>query len=152
MTHNGRESPINLDPMLRHGDMAANITLAPGDQISIPEVGYRTVVFGDVARPGAFVYKPGYRISDALSSVSGPTGQADLGKINVIRKDSKGVTQMVRVDFNEFVLHGNPTGNPLIQPGDALYIPDKKRPLSFDQVVGVLGGVGSAAYGVNALK
>ena len=37
LTHNGVASPINLDPMLRHGDMAANVTLSPGDQISIPE-------------------------------------------------------------------------------------------------------------------
>ncbi len=152
ITHNGITSPINLDPMLRKGDMHANLTLAPGDQISIPEIGYRTVVFGDVARPGAFIWKPGFRISDALSGVNGPTQQADLGKINVIRTDKIHGPQMVRVDFNKFVLHGDPTGNPLIQPGDALYIPDKKRPLSFDQVIGVLSGVGSAAYGVNALK
>lgn len=153
LTHNGKESPINLDPMLRHGDMAANITLAPGDQISIPEIGYRTVVFGDVNRPGAFVYKPGYRISDALSSVSGPTGQADLSKINVIRTDTVHRTQqMVRVNFNDFVLHGKPDGNPLIQPGDSLYIPDKHHTTSLGDILSGLAGFGSAAYGVNALK
>jgi polysaccharide export outer membrane protein len=152
LIHNGTSSPINLDPMLRHGDMHANITLAPGDQISIPEVGYHTVVFGDVARPGSFIWKPGYRISDALSSVSGPTGQADLGKINVIRPDKVHGPQLVRVNFNDFVLLGKASGNPLIQPGDALYIPDKKTPLTFGQVVSVLSGVGTAAYGYNALK
>ena len=151
LVHNGRTSPINLDPMLRHGDMAANITLAPGDQISIPEIAYRTVVFGDVARPGTFAYKPGFRISDALSGVAGPTPQADLGKINVIRTDKVRGTQMVRVNFNKFLLNGDLSGNPMIQPGDSLYIPDKKRPLSFEQVVGVLGGVGTAAYGASAL-
>ncbi len=151
LTHNGETTPIDLDPMLRKGDMHANITLAPGDQISIPEIGYHTVVFGDVARPGTFVWKPGYRISDALSSVSGPTPQADLGKINVIRTDKIHGPQMVRVNFNEFVLHGNPQGNPLIQPGDALYIPDKKRPPSLGDFLGALGGLGSAAYGASVL-
>ncbi len=146
LTHNGQTVPLNLDPMLRHGDMHANITLAPGDQISIPEIGYRTVVFGDVARPGAFIWKPGYRISDALSSVSGPTQQADLGKINVIRTDKVHGPQMVRVNFNEFVLHGNPSGNPLIQPGDALYIPDKRHSLSTQDVLTALGAVSTVAY------
>ncbi len=152
LIHNGRTIPINLDPMLRHGDMSANITLSPGDQLSIPKVAYRTVVFGDVARPGAFIWEPGYRISDALSSVSGPTGQADLGKINIVRTDKIHGTQMVRVDFKKFLLNGDASGNPLIQPGDSLYIPDKKRPLSFDQVVGTLSGIGTAAYGYNAIK
>jgi len=153
LIHNGKSSPINLDPMLRHGDMSANITLAPGDQISIPEIAYRTVVFGDVNRPGAFLWKPGYHISDALSSVSGPTGQADLGKINVIRTDKiTGQPQMVRVNFNEFVLHGKTEGNPLIQPGDSLYIPDKRRTISLQDVFNGLSGFGSVAYGVNQLK
>lgn len=152
LTHNGQTTPINLDPMLRKGDMHANIALAPGDQISIPEISYHTVVFGDVSRPGAFQWKPNYRISDALSSVYGPTGQADLSKINVIRTDKVRGPQMVRVDFNKFVLHGDLSGNPLIQPGDSLYIPDKKHNLSLGEVFGALGGVGSAAYGVRTLQ
>ena len=132
--------------------MSANITLAPGDQLSIPKVAYRTVVFGDVARPGAFVWEPGYRISDALSSVSGPTGQADLSKINIIRKDNIHGTQMVRVNFNKFVLDGNPIGNPLIQPGDALYIPDKHHNFSPQDMLNALSGLGAVAYGYNQLK
>jgi polysaccharide export outer membrane protein len=151
LVHNGVTSPLNLDPMLRHGDMAANIVMAPGDQISIPELKNRTFVFGDVARPGYYLYKPGDRIQDALSGVSGPTGQADLGKINVIRTDKIHGTQMVRVNFNDFVLHGNMSGNPLIQPGDSLYIPDKKHPLSLSDVFGALSGVGQAAYGASVL-
>ncbi len=150
--HNGVSSPINLEPMLRSGDMAANVTLAPGDQISIPEIKYRTVVFGDVARPGAFVYKAGYRISDALSSVSGPTQQADLGKINIIRTDKIHGTQMVRVDFNKFVLRGDPAGNPLIQPGDSLYIPDKHHNLSAQDILAGLSGVSTLAYTNRALQ
>ncbi|MGI4788526.1 MAG: SLBB domain-containing protein, partial [Janthinobacterium lividum] len=152
LTHDGKDMPINLDPLLRHGDMTENIVLAPGDRLAIPELKNRTFVFGDVARPGYYLYKPGDRIQDALSGVSGPTQQADLSKINVIHKDKSGTQKMVRVNFNDFVLHGKPDGNPLIQPGDSLYIPDKKVPISLQQIFNGLSGVGSAAYGVNALR
>ena len=153
LTHNGKDMPINLDPLLRHGDRSQNITLSPGDQVVIPELKNRTFVFGDVARPGFFLFKPGDRVSDALSGVLGPTPQADLGKINVIHSDKvHNTAQMVRVNFNDFVLHGDISGNPFVQPGDSLYIPDKKRSLSVQDVFGALQGVGQVAYGASVLR
>ena len=153
LTHDGKDMPINLDPLLRHGDTANNITLSPGDQVVIPELKNRTFVFGDVTHPSFYLYKPGDRILDALSGAGGPLPQADLGKINIIHTDKVHQTsQMVRVNLNEFLLKGNISGNPFIQPGDSLYIPDKKHPFSMDQVLGALSGFSSAAYGINVLK
>lgn len=151
-THGGRVSPINLEPMLMHGDMAANIVMAPGDQISIPEK-VRTFVMGDVNRPGYYYYRAGDRVLDAISAVSGPSGQADLGKINVIHTDKvRRTSQMVRVNLNDYLLRNNPDGNPLIQPGDSLYIPDKKHNVSFSDIIATLSGAGSAVYGARALS
>ena len=151
LTHNGKTTPINLEPMLLHGDMAANVALTPGDQISIPEK-IRTFVMGDVNRPGYYLYRPGDRVLDAISAVSGPNGQADLSKINVIHTDRvRRVSQMVRVNLNSYLLRNDPAGNPLIQPGDALYIPDKKHNISFNDIIGTLSGAGSAVYGARAL-
>ena len=151
LTHNGRSTPINLEPMLLHGDMSANVALSPGDQISIGEK-IRTYVAGDVGRSGYYLYRPGDRVFDAISAVGGYTQQADLSKINVIHTDrTRHVSQMVRVDLNSYLLRNDPAGNPLIQPGDALYIPDKKHTVSFGEVLGTFAGLGSAAYGYNAL-
>ncbi len=151
-THNGRTSPINLEPMLLHGDMAANIVMAPGDQISIPEK-TRTFVMGDVNRPGYYLYRPGDRVLDAISAVSGPTGSADLGKINLIHTDKvRRVSQMVRVNLNDYLLRNNPAGNPFIQPGDSLYIPDKQHHVSLGEIFGDLSGAGSAVYAGRALQ
>ncbi len=152
LIHNGKSSPINLEPMLLHGDMAANVALAPGDQISIPEK-IRTYVTGDVGRSGYYLYRPGDRVLDAISAVGGYTQQADLSKINVLHTDkTHNTSQMVRVNLNSYLLRNDPLGNPLIQPGDALYIPDKKHSISFSDVFGALGGVGSAAYGTRVLQ
>ena len=152
LTHNGKTTAINLEPMLLHGDMTANVALAPGDQISIPEK-IRTFVMGDVNRNGYYLYRPGDRMLDAISAVGGYTQQADLSKINVIHTDRvRRVSQMVRVDLNSYLLRNDPAGNPLIQPGDALYIPDKRHTVSFNDIIGTLSGAGSAVYGARALS
>ena len=151
LTHNGKTTPINLEPMLLHGDMTANVALSPGDQISIPEK-IRTFVMGDVNRNGYYLYRPGDRILDAISAVGGYTQQADLSKINVIHTDRvRRTSQLVRVNLNSYLLRNDPTGNPLIQPGDALYIPDKKHNISFGDIINTLSGAGSAVYGARAL-
>jgi polysaccharide export outer membrane protein len=152
LIHNGKTTLINLEPMLLHGDMTANVALSPGDQISIPEK-IRTFVMGDVNRPGYYLYRPGDRVLDAISAVAGPNGQADLSKINVIHTDRvRHVSQMVRVDLNSYLLRNDPAGNPYIQPGDALYIPDKKHTISFNDVIGVFSGVGAIGYGTRVIQ
>ncbi len=146
LIHNGKSMQINLEPMLLHGDMAANVALSPGDQISIPEK-TRTFVMGDVNRNGYYLYRPGDRVQDAISAVGGYTQQADLSKINVIHTDRvRHTSQMVRVDLNSYLLRNDPSGNPYIQAGDTLYIPDKKHAISFNDFINTVGGVGSVAY------
>lgn len=152
LTHDGKTTLINLEPMLLHGDMTANVALAPGDQVSIGEK-VRTFVLGDVNRNGYYLYRPGDRVLDAISAVGGYTQQADLSKINVIHTDPvRRTSQMVRVDLNSYLLRNDPSGNPLIQPGDKLYIPDKKHTLSFGDFIGGIGGVSSLAYTGRALQ
>ncbi len=83
-------------------------------------------IYGSVVKPGVYRLKPGDRISDALSGAAGPTEQANLGIIMLAHAgNSHNAANMVWVNFNDFVLHGRTTGNPLLQPGDSLYILSK---------------------------
>ena len=153
-THNGVESKIDLDAMLLHGDMSANVKMSPGDSINIPELVNRVFVFGDVARQGFYYYKPNDRITDALSGVGGPTPLADLAKINVMnvanmKSDAKNDSQMARVNLNEFLLKGKLIGNPYVTNGDTLYIPDKHHSFGAGDLMTLISGVGSAAYAAN---
>lgn len=146
LTQNGRERPLDLDALLRGGDMAGNVTLMPGDQLVIPKLHNRTYVFGSVGRPGYFLYQPGDRVLDALNGAGGPTREADLGKVNVIHMDKvKNTAQMVRVNLQDFLGKGDIAGNPLIQPGDSLYIPDKHHSLSLNDLLQPLYAVGAIA-------
>jgi polysaccharide export outer membrane protein len=164
-THNGVESKIDLDAMLLHGDMSANATMSPDDRINIPELHNKVYVFGDVARPGFYYFKPGDRIVDALGGVGGPLPQADLGKINVMnintmkkdtkndsKKDSKNEEQMARVNLNDFLLKGKYEGNPFVTNGDTMYIPDKHHTANIGDLMSLISGVGSAAYTARVLN
>ena len=151
-THSGHTSPINLEPMLLRGDMASNMVMVPGDQIAIPEK-VRTFVMGDVNRTGYYYYRAGDRVLDAISAVGGYTQQADLGKINVLHTDkARQVSEMRRVNLNDFLLRNDPSGNPLIQPGDSLYIPDKHHATSFGDVISIFSGIGSLGYGARVIQ
>jgi polysaccharide export outer membrane protein len=143
----GKEIPIDLEAFYRHGDKKANITLQEGDRILVPEVKNRTYVFGAVRLPGFYPYKENYRVTDALTLVGGPiAGQADLGDITLIRPaaDKKSATKQV-VNLQKF-LQGKEAGNykynPELQPGDVLYVPDRKHKLGTQDIWNVLGGFG----------
>ena len=168
-THNGVASKIDLDAMLLHNDMSANVKMSPDDSISIPELHNKVYVFGDVARPGFYYFKPGDRIVDALGGVGGPLPQADLGKINVMnintmnadtrkdpkkdpKKDTKKDEQMVRVNLNDFLLKGKYEGNPFVTNGDTMYIPDKHHTANIGDLMSLISGVGSAAYTARVLN
>ena len=91
-------------------------------------------IYGLVAKPGVYLLKPGDRVENALGDALGPTERADLGVIMLTHAaKSHNMANMVWVNFNDFVLKGKMTGNPLVQPGDGLYILSKGsryRPLS----------------------
>ena len=145
LTRGGVDKKIDLQALLRNGDPKADVLLASGDIINIPELHNRTYVTGDVAHQGWYYYKPGDRIQDALSS-AGLQPDADTGKINLIHTNKdKTVSQMVRVNFDDFQLRGNPAGNPPVQPGDSLYIPKKHEQFNANSILQVLGGVGAVA-------
>ena len=164
-THNGIESKIDLDAMLLHGDMSSNVKMSPYDSINIPELHNKVYVFGDVARPGFYYFKPGDRIVDALGGVGGPLPQADLGKINVMnvntmnantkkdpKRDPKNEEQMARVNLNDFLLKGKYEGNPFVTNGDTMYIPDKHHTANISDLMSLISGVGSAAYTARVLN
>ena len=143
LTHKGVVQKLDLDALLRQGDLHANVALSPGDIVTIPLLHNRTYVFGDVQRPAYYYFKPGDRVLDALSN-AGVSPDADTGKINLIHTNpDKTVSKMVRINADDFLLHGNISGNPVVMPGDSLYIPKKHTPMDANSILQVLSGVGA---------
>ncbi|HLV80402.1 MAG TPA: SLBB domain-containing protein [Chthonomonadaceae bacterium] len=149
LIHEGKESKIDLEGLLRHGEMSVNVKLASGDRLMVPEIRNRTYVYGAVGRPGWYTFKPGDRVLDALNGCGGPNSEANLSKVNVIHIDkAKNTATVVTVDIDKFLKKGDTKPNVALEPGDVLFIPNKKHAFSFNDILGVLSGmslVGGAA-------
>ena len=156
LMHDGNEGPIDLDALLRHGDLTKNIQLSAGDRITVPE-GDRVYVYGAVQRPGYYNFKPGDTVLDAMNAAGGPTptyapsAQPDLAKINLIRVDKAAKKATIHViDLQRFLNKGDLSQNVSLQPGDVLYVPTKSHKMTFQDVTGMLSGIGEGAYLISA--
>jgi len=142
LTHNGKDSKIDLDGLLRHGIMTVNIKMAAGDRLVVPEIRNRTYIFGAVARPGFYIYKPGDRILDALNGSGGPLPDANMSAVNLIHIDNtKNVSKVEKIDVMKFLKKGDMKYNAVLAPGDVVFIPNRKRGVSLSDVFGVLSGL-----------
>ena len=138
----GKEKKLDLEALLRKGDMTANVKLTPADRIMIPELQNRTYVFGSVGRPGWYPLKPGDRILDALNA-SGISPQADYRKVRLIKVDKTNQTAKVEeINLEKFLKKGDFTANATLAAGDVVFISDKKRGFKFADVFSVLSGIG----------
>jgi polysaccharide export outer membrane protein len=152
LLHAGKATTMDLTALIVKGDQSENALIAPGDSITIPLVQNREYVFGDVAHPGYVLYKPGDRVLDALND-AGPQNDASLWKINVIRQDKTqtNIAHLQVVDVKSFLLRGQASGNPLIQPGDVLYVPSEPRLFSLNDMIGTLASINVLNVGTKIL-
>ncbi len=145
LTRNGIISKIDLDALLKRADQKANVTLQAGDIINVPLNYNHTYVFGDVAKPGQFIFKPGDRLIDAFNN-AGLNSDAKVREVNVIHQTrNTNTASMEVVDMSKFLWHGDIAGNPILQPGDVIYIPKNSEHVT---VANVLSG----AIGLHAIN
>ena len=137
-------TPLNLDALLKHGNLSVNTQLSPGDTILVPLDLKRVYAFGDVTRPGYNMYQDGNRVLDALSAVE-LNSDAETNKVNVVHVNNQTKTAVLQiVNLQDFLWHGKLDGNPLLQPGDVIYIPKRTVPFSIESLVyGLAGSVSS---------
>lgn len=143
LIHDGKESKLDLDGLLRQGVIADNVSLSPGDSILIPELNNRAYVFGAVDKPGYYNFRSGDRVMAALVGSGGATPQADLTRVNLIHVDkAHGTARVQTVDMTKFFLKGDMSANVALAPGDVLYVPDKKHRASIGDTLNSLGALG----------
>ena len=135
---------LDLDALLRRGDGSVNKKLEAGDRIVVPEIRNRVYFFGAVARPGYYNFKPTDTIIDALTGVGGPTSNASLRDVKHLRIDKiKNKSVISTINVEQFLKKGDLKGNIALQPGDILFVGDKKRPLQAQDMFGLFSGLGS---------
>ncbi len=132
------EKIVNLRDAVEANRLSELPVLEPGDTVLIPrrfepgEAGDIAMVdsssadiisvFGAVARPG--IYSPPGRLGllQAIMMAGGPAQRAELNEIRVIK--GLGVSYIMEVNLKDYLEMGYPSGNPLIDLGDTIYVPE----------------------------
>ncbi len=75
-------------------------------------------VFGGVLNPGITTLTPINRVSEAIALVKGLKDGASYRQIQLIRDG-----EIITCDLSKFVMEADESQNPLLQPGDKIYVP-----------------------------
>jgi polysaccharide export outer membrane protein len=113
---------IDLQDLLRNGNMALNAPVRNNDIIYIPEASDEMVyVLGEVITPGAIQLKAGMTVLKAIMLAGGMNRYANPEKVFVIRQQSvKG--DVVRIDLRTLLEHADFGQNFSLMPNDIVYI------------------------------
>jgi len=146
ITHSQPMSPtkteVNLKKFLITGDLKDNPILAKGDIVFVPmsEEGAKRIippvhspffptisisVFGEVANPNTYQVSSDANLLDILRLAGGPTGDADLQRVMIIREKSE-KEQRLQVDLEIVLQEGELKLMPPLLTDDTIFVPKLK--------------------------
>ncbi len=91
---------VDLDRLIKEGDVDLNIRLIGGDVLFIPEAGV-FFVGGAVRRPGAYPIKHKTVVQEGLVEAGGFEPSAKKDKIKLVRMTESGERKIIELDLNE---------------------------------------------------
>lgn len=133
---------LSLRSYLTEGDMEVNPVLHERDTIVVPMIetsrGVSPVqmafsasvsvsVIGEVGKPGVYQIPTESNLLDAITQAGGPTGNADLERVMVIRGEKSEMGQRLLVDLEEVVVEGKFELLPAMFSGDIVLIPKERE-------------------------
>jgi len=102
-----------------------DLVLEDGDRFFVPSKPSTASVMGMVYNENTFIYKSGARVSDYLAKAGGPTRDADVSRIYILRADGTVLSgQSSNSIFDNF-------SNQKLLPGDTLVVPETLDKFSF---------------------
>jgi polysaccharide export outer membrane protein len=140
---------LNIQALLTPGGAetsADNVVLAPGDAVVVSDNPRKYYVLGEVSRPESYPLKPNDRLLDALTNAGGTTREANLGRVQLIRKGPQGQPVARSIDVRAMLSKGDMALNEPLQEGDIIFLPNRKQPPSLASVLGFIGGLISVLY------
>lgn len=111
----------NLNKFFKEGDMDNNPYIQQGDSVYVSRGDFEVTVLGEVRQPGSYPWKEELRLTDLLAVAGNQTETGDLSQVKVTRHDGGSHT----VDFNKYLETGSASANPVLEPGDSVYINKK---------------------------
>ncbi|HET9250538.1 MAG TPA: SLBB domain-containing protein [Candidatus Eisenbacteria bacterium] len=132
---------VDLVRYERAGDVDANPLVFETDVIHVPATFWTVDAIGAMAHPGRYDYVEGDRVSDLLAIAGGlrPDAALDQAQLRGGKEFQRPETVPVRV--SEALASSGGSADPLLRPGDALYVPAIAHHLDQHHVI-VEGEVG----------
>ena len=132
---------VDLDQLIKRGNMAQNIPVMGGDVIFIPETG-QCFVDGAVRKPGTYPIQAGMTITEVVTLAGGLAGYADTDKIKLIRHMGPGKErQVLSLSYNDLQAG---VGNTLvIQDQDIVFAESSSSGMLFSGSGFTLGFMGT---------
>jgi polysaccharide export outer membrane protein len=116
---------INLDELLRGGNMSLNVRLRPGDVLFLPENTMRVVhVLGEVNAPGMVPVGRGIDLLRALAGAGSMTENAVVSEVRILRRVEDKV-RIFTVDVEQIYEDGALMANIPLQAEDIVFVPQR---------------------------
>lgn len=123
----GTVVPVDLFRAMTLGRPEADVKLAAGDLVLVPEAKAKVAVLGAVRNPGYYDLEEGVtpRVADAVALAGGAVKGARLTEVGLMR--TEGGQSVRRIVNLERVLRAGKTAEDVpVQSGDLIFVPDKK--------------------------
>jgi protein involved in polysaccharide export with SLBB domain len=113
--------PVDLDRLLRLGDLSQNIQMQPNDFLYLRSGTTRSIyVIGAVVMPSVLPFQDHTTLVKAILSAGGPVPYAYLSQVAVIR-GSLTEPRLAEVNYKD-IIKGE-AKDVILQPGDIVYVP-----------------------------
>lgn len=154
-----RPSVVDVANAVRLGQLSTLPRLKPGDTVRVPRgvpgapLSYTVSVFGAVAVQGIIPLEQAQDLISALIRSGGPTADANLSRIEIIRKSGPRVVSL-KVSVENYLAKASTPGNPPLVAGDTVYVPrsGSGRPGFFAIARGLLPVIAIVTAGVGLVS
>jgi len=99
----------------------ASIYLYSGSLTGTEQLKIKTYIWGQVRKPGLYIVPDNTDLLTLISSAGGPTENAKLSKIRIVRASAEG-EKIIWVDLKKYVESGDEKLIPMLQPGDTVLV------------------------------
>jgi len=120
----------SLQGLLRDGDATQDIRLSDEAVVYLQSrEPFSVEVIGAVDHPGDVLLHAGDRLSIAVAKAgNSAAAQSDLSHVYISHKDSAGANTTQEIDMYAALERGNLAGDPKLQKGDVVFVPQTKKP------------------------
>jgi protein involved in polysaccharide export with SLBB domain len=110
---------LQMDDPERLRGTPDDLELQDGDSLLIPQIQQTVNVMGSVINPTAVVYDPYLTVKKYIAQVGGPTKNADVDRVYVIKVNGSALGSKSGVIF------GNRVASARLDPGDTIVVPER---------------------------